>query len=113
VIPKRPSHVGITGNVQNPLMASYEKNKQIDDYISDAGGFDRTADIKNVYVVLPNGKGFQSDQLKKYGGIIPPGATIVVPPKTDKLSVLGLTEVFSRVLGNIATSLLAINAVSK
>jgi len=26
---------------------------------------------------------------------------------------LGLTDVFSRVLGNIATSLLAINAVSK
>jgi len=113
IIPKRPSHVGVTGNVQNPLMASYEKNRQIDDYINDAGGFDRTADIKNIYVVLPNGKGFQSDQLKNYGGIIPPGATIVVPPKTDKLSVLGLTEVISRVLGNIATSLLAINAVSK
>ena len=112
IIPKRPSHVGITGNVQNPLMASYEKNKNIDNYINDAGGFDRTADIKNIYVVLPNGKGFPSDQLKKIGGIIPPGTTIVVPPKTDKLSLLGLTEVFSRVLGNIATSLLAINAVS-
>ena len=86
--------------------------ENIDNYINDAGGFDRTADIKNIYVVLPNGKGFPSDQLKKIGGIIPPGTTIVVPPKTDKLSLLGLTEVFSRVLGNIATSLLAINAVS-
>ena len=112
IIPKQPSHVGVTGNVQNPFMASYETNKKLDDYINDAGGFDRTADIKNIFVVLPNGKGFQSDQLEKYGGIIPPGATIVVPPKTDKLSILGLTEVFSRVLGNIATSLLAINAVS-
>jgi hypothetical protein len=89
-----------------------KKNKKLDEYINDAGGFDRTADIKNIYVVLPNGKGFQSNQLEKYGGIIPPGATIVVPPKTDKLSLLGLTEVFSRVLGNIATSFLAINAVS-
>ena len=93
IIPKQPSHVGVTGNVQNPFMASYEANKNLDDYINDAGGFDRSADIKNIYVVLPNGKGFQSDQLKKYGGIIPPGATIVVPPKTDKLSLLGLTEV--------------------
>ena len=111
-VPKRPSHVGVTGNVQSPLMASYEKNKKFETYISDAGGFDRIADIKNVYMLLPNGKGFQASKLKENGGIIPPGTTIVVPPKTDKLSVLGLTEVFSRVLGNIATSLLAINAVS-
>ena len=59
-IPKRPSHVGVTGNVQNPLMASYGKNKKIETYISDAGGFDRIADIKNVYVLLPNGQGFPS-----------------------------------------------------
>ena len=111
-IPKRPSHVGVTGNVQNPLMASYGKNKKIETYISDAGGFDRIADIKNVYVLLPNGQGFQASKLKENGGLIPPGTTIVVPPKTDKLSVLGLTEVFSSILGNIATSLLAINAVT-
>ncbi|MDE2694329.1 MAG: SLBB domain-containing protein, partial [Paracoccaceae bacterium] len=112
-VPKRPSHVAISGSVQNPLMAQYEKSKNIDNYISDAGGFNRIADIKRVYILLPNGQGFQSSELKKRGGIIPPGTIIVVPPKTDKLSLLGLTDVFSRVLGNIATSLLAINAVSK
>ena len=112
-VPKRPSHVAISGSVQSPLMAQYEKSKDIDDYISDAGGFNRIADIKRVYILLPNGQGFQSSELKKRGGIIPPGTIIVVPPKTDKLSLLGLTDVFSRVLGNIATSLLAINAVSK
>ena len=85
----------------------------IDNYISDAGGFNRIADIKRVYILLPNGQGFQSSELKKRGGVIPPGTIIIVPPKTDKLSLLGLTDVFSRVLGNIATSLLAINAVSK
>ena len=41
----------------------------------------KNTDIKNIYVVLPNGKGFRSDQLEKHGGIIPPGTTIVVPPK--------------------------------
>jgi hypothetical protein len=43
--------------------------------------------------------------------IIPPGSVIVVPPKVDRLSALGLTDVVSRVLGNIATSILAINNV--
>jgi hypothetical protein len=37
---------------------------------------------------------------------------VVVPPKTDKLSILGLTDIISRVMGNIATSVLAINNVN-
>jgi len=36
----------------------------------------------------------------------------VIPPKTDRLTVLGLTDIVSRVLGNIATSILAINNVN-
>ena len=111
-IPKRPSHVSISGRVQNATIASYEKNKKIEDYIEDAGGFDRIADIKNIFVTLPNGQSLTQESLKKAGGIIPPGSVIIIPPKTDKLSLLGLTEVFSKVLGNIATSILAINAVS-
>lgn len=46
------------------------------------------------------------------GLIIPPGAVLVIPPKVDKLSILGLTDVIARVLGNIATSVLAINNVN-
>ena len=68
------------------------KIKKLKTYISDAGGFDRTADLKNVYVLLPNGQGFPASQLKENGGLIPPGTTIVVPPRTDKLSVLGLNR---------------------
>ena len=111
-IPKRPSHVTITGRVQNATIAGYEKSKKIEDYINDAGGLDRIADIYNIFVTLPNGQNITQERLKDSNGIIPPGSVIVVPPKTDKLSLLGLTEVFSKVLGNIATSILAINAVS-
>jgi hypothetical protein len=44
--------------------------------------------------------------------VIPVGSVVVVPPKIDKLSILGLTDIVSRVLGNIATSILAINNVN-
>ena len=67
-VPKRPSHVVISGSVQSPLMAQYEKNKNIDDYISDAGGFNRIADIKRIYILLPNGQGFQSRRIKEKKG---------------------------------------------
>ena len=112
VIPKRPAHVTISGSVQNPVTTVYEPRKSLDDYIADAGGFKRIADKKKVFVLLPNGKNITLSMLQRDGTIIPAGSVVVVPPKTDKLTALGLTDIWSRVLGNIATSILAINAAT-
>jgi protein involved in polysaccharide export with SLBB domain len=106
-VPKRPSHVSVIGAVQRDTMAMYAPDKQAQDYFRDAGGLQRVADAKNAYILLPNG---QSQPLVAQA-IIAPGSVIVVPPNLDRLSLLGLTELVSRVLGNIATSLLAINIV--
>jgi protein involved in polysaccharide export with SLBB domain len=106
-VPKRPSHVSIIGAVQRDTMAMYAPDKQAQAYFSDAGGLQRVADAKNAYILLPNG---QSQPLVAQA-IIAPGSVIVVPPNLDRLSLLGLTELVSRVLGNIASSILAINVV--
>ena len=106
-VPKRPSHVSVIGAVQRDTMAMYAPDKQAQAYFRDAGGLQRVADTKNVYILLPNG---QSQPLVAQA-IIAPGSIIVVPPNLDRLSLLGLTELVSRVLGNIASSLLAINIV--
>ena len=106
-IPKRPSHVSVIGSVQKDTVASYSAGKRLSVYLAAAGGATRTADLKRTYILLPNGESIPADE----ESIIPPGAVIVVPPKTDRLSVLGLTDLVSRVLGNIATSVLAINNV--
>jgi protein involved in polysaccharide export with SLBB domain len=106
-IPKRPSHVSVIGSVQKDTVASYSAGKRLSAYLAAAGGATRTADLKRAYILLPNGESTPADE----ESIIPPGAVIVVPPKTDRLTVLGLTDLVSRVLGNIATSVLAINNV--
>jgi len=106
-IPKRPSHVSVIGSVQKDTVASYSAGKRLSVYLAAAGGATRTADLKRTYILLPNGESTPADE----ESIIPPGAVIVVPPKTDRLTVLGLTDLVSRVLGNIATSVLAINNV--
>jgi protein involved in polysaccharide export with SLBB domain len=106
-IPKRPSHVSVIGSVQKDTVASYSAGKRLSVYLAAAGGATRTADLKRTYILLPNGESIPADE----ESIIPPGAVIVVPPKTDRLTVLGLTDLVSRVLGNIATSVLAINNV--
>ena len=107
MIPKRPAHVSVIGSVQKDTVASYSANKRLSAYLASAGGTNRLADIKRAYILLPNGESIEANE----ESIIPPGAVIVVPPKTDRITVLGLTDLVSRVLGNIATSVLAINNV--
>ena len=107
-VPKRPSYVSVIGSVQKETMASYSTNKSFPDYIAAAGGLTSGANKKSIYVLLPNGESIRATQ----DVVIPPGAVVVVPPKTDKLSILGLTDIISRVMGNIATSVLAINNVN-
>ena len=106
-IPKRPAHVSVIGSVQKDTVASYSAGKRLDAYIAAAGGANKIADLKRAYILLPNGESTPAS----VDAIIPPGSAIVIPPKTDRLTVLGLTDIVSRVLGNIATSVLAINNV--
>ena len=110
-IPKRPSHVSVIGSVYNEVSAVYAPYKTPRNYISEAGGTSKIADSKNVYMVLPNGQSEPIGDIDSANVIIPPGAVLIVPPKVDKLSPLGLSRVVSDILSNIATSVLAINAV--
>ena len=107
IIPKRPSHVSVIGSVQKDTVVSYSAQKSFNDYVFSAGGANKIADVKRAYILLPNGESTSAHE----NAIIPPGSVIVIPPKTDRLTVLGLTDIVSRVLGNIATSVLAINNV--
>lgn len=106
-VPKRPSHVAIIGAVNRDTVASYARDKTLASYLAAAGGATRIADLKRAYLLLPNG---ESTPVSKESPI-PPGSAIVVPPRTDRLSVLGLTDLLSRVLSNIATSVLVIDNV--
>ncbi|MDA9927165.1 SLBB domain-containing protein [Amylibacter sp.] len=108
MLPKRPSHVSIIGAVQRTTVARYSQNKTYKDYIFSAGGLTKMANIRKAYLLLPNGE----SRLLDNNTVIPVGSVVIIPPKIDKLSVLGLTDIVSRVLGNIATSILAINNVN-
>ena len=106
-IPKRPSHVTVMGAVNRKSVVSYAPEKTVDGYLFSAGGKTKLADQKRSYMLLPNG---EATQLSR-DTIVPPGSVIVIVPRTDRLNVIGLTDLLSRVLGNIATSVLAINNV--
>ena len=106
-IPKRPSHVSVVGSVQRSTIASYVPNQGFDDYLQAAGGVTKVADTRKAYLLLPNG---ESRQLSK-STVIPVGSVIIVPPKLDRLSILGGTDIISKVLNNISNSILSIQNV--
>jgi len=106
-IPKRPSHVSIVGSVQRSTIATYVQGQNFNDYLQVAGGLTSIADSRKAYLLLPNG---ESRQLNK-STIIPVGSVIIVPPKLDRLSILGGTDIISKVLSNISNSILSIQNV--
>ncbi len=83
-IPKRPSHVTITGQVYNPNAIAYRGGKSVGWYLEKAGGATELANKSDIFVVRANGsvisgkggwwRGFADESIL-------PGDVIVVPEK--------------------------------
>jgi len=81
IIPRFVNTVGISGEVLKPVTVQYEPGRSFGSYISAAGGFNRNAYKKRVFVVYPNGR---SASTKSFLGIrayprVTPGSSIFVP----------------------------------
>jgi protein involved in polysaccharide export with SLBB domain len=81
IIPRFVNTVGISGEVLKPVTVQFEPGRSFGSYISAAGGFNRNAYRKRVFVVYPNGR---SASTKSFLGIksyprITPGSSIFVP----------------------------------
>lgn len=81
IIPRFVNTVGISGEVLKPVTVQFEPGKSFGGYISAAGGFNRNAYRKRVFVVYPNGR---SASTKSFLGIklyprVTPGSSIFVP----------------------------------
>lgn len=79
-IPREPAEVMVLGSVRNPTSFIYKKGKNIQYYLNRGGGFSKTADKKEIYLLKADGSaliGF----LKLRD--IDPGDAIIVPPKIE------------------------------
>jgi protein involved in polysaccharide export with SLBB domain len=87
IIPRINNTVSINGEVFRPVEVMYENGKNINDYLSDAGGVTQSGKKGRAFVIYPNGS---SAQIKKPFGIfrhypkIEPGSNIFVPEKRKK-----------------------------
>jgi protein involved in polysaccharide export with SLBB domain len=87
IVPRINNTVSVNGEVFKSVEVMYEKRKNINDYLSDAGGVTQSGKKGRAFVIYPNGG---SAQIKKPLGIfrsypkIEPGSSIFVPEKRKK-----------------------------
>jgi len=85
VIPKKPSHVMVTGQVFNPTAVSYRPGRSAKWYLSQSGGPTQLANKKAIFVIRADGSVVGTSE-SMWGGnsleaVLQPGDTVVVPEK--------------------------------
>ena len=110
-IPKRPNSVSVIGEVLKSTSMQYHPEYELNDYLDNAGGFNKKADEKQVYVISPNGQAklYKRKFLQQSFDIVP-GSTIFVPRQTR--DGLGLARIATPVFADLAVSAAALSSIS-
>jgi protein involved in polysaccharide export with SLBB domain len=113
-VPKELQTVRVKGAVLYPISVRYEKGRLFKHYITSAGGFGQEAVKRKAYIIYPNGS---VSRTKSFLGIknfpkVKPGATIVVPNKSElvKLSPQERISILSTV---VSTAVLVVTTVTQ
>ena len=119
VVPPLPSTVGIVGAVYDPNSFVYLAHKHAGEYLRTAGGPNRNADRKQIFIIRADGSVVSRQYLdhtlwtddKFNREVIYPGDTIVVPEQLNKTTLLrGLTD-WSAVFSQFALGAAAIQVI--
>ena len=81
MVPEHPGIVEVLGGVNRSGYIQYNKKKNLDNYIENAGGFTEYSDKKNITIIYANGdvsikKHFRNPKVTE-------GATIIVNKKEE------------------------------
>jgi protein involved in polysaccharide export with SLBB domain len=81
IIPRFVNTVAVSGEVLKPVTVQFEPGKGFASYISAAGGFNRNAYKKRVFVIYPNGRSASTKSFLgfRYFPRVTPGSSIFVP----------------------------------
>jgi protein involved in polysaccharide export with SLBB domain len=109
VVPRVPANVSVEGEVYSANAFLYKRGKRTADYLKEAGGPDRQADMKHAFVLRADGSVFS----QQYGDVkhatIFPGDTIVIPPRLQRMSIMRSLVDIATVVGQFGIGIAAIN----
>ncbi|MGY8986133.1 MAG: SLBB domain-containing protein [Sphingomonadales bacterium] len=114
-MPKRPNYITVSGDVLNPGALQFQPGFKVKQYLSQTGGYGRSADKKRVYVVLPNGvsEPLQKSFWSSAEVLLPPGATIIVPKNLKTYSNLDVFSQLAQIIGQLSLSAASVAVISK
>jgi len=109
-IPPNPQTIQVVGAVYNPTAFIYKPGKDISYYINKAGGYTKTADKKQLYVLKIDGTGIRPGSWypkafwwePRHRTMLAPGDTIVVPEKLEKIAWMRNIKDITTILYQIA-----------
>jgi polysaccharide export outer membrane protein len=120
VVPERPDHVYIYGEVSYEGALKYFPNNTFIDYVDKSGGFKKTADRKAVFILHPNGdtqrvlvkkslfENSPSENINIY-----PGSVIFIPRAIDdSVSRRLATQAYVSILGNLGIALASLSTIN-
>lgn len=115
VIPKRPGHVVVMGEVLNPGAVQFKSGLRADDYLRAAGGVAQTGDEQRTYMILPNGS---AEPLKVASWNaqptpVPPGSVIYVPRDPLPLDNTALFQTVLEIAKDVALTAASLYSITK
>ena len=113
LVPRIPSNVTVQGQVYNANAFVFAPDRRVIDYLRRAGGPDRDADKKRIFLLRADGSVVSRQYNKVDEARIYPGDTIVVPPIIDKRAVLQRITALATIIGNFALGAAAIDLFTR
>ncbi len=115
-MPPIQNTVTIVGQVLNPVTVPYSESLRSNDYIKFAGGFQKEADKRRIYIILPNGKSSPvSMSILERGPFsknnILPGSTIIIPRKARPMDTIALVETVSPIIASLSVTAASLAAI--
>ena len=114
IVPKNPNTISVFGEVLSPISFEFSKNISVKSAIANAGGYQKYADKRRVYVIRANGVTKKANRNIFTGNIdLRPGDSVVVPRKivTKNSGVAALAPI-TKILSDLAFSAAALDNLS-
>ena len=119
LIPQVTQQVYVQGEVGNSGAIRYTPNSDVDFYVNKSGGYLKSADKDNIFIIHPNGETenlsnerfrfILQDSNKK---LIYPGSIIFVPQKTNFANSLQIASIWAPIISSIALSLTSLSVLN-
>jgi protein involved in polysaccharide export with SLBB domain len=112
IIPRVPSNVTVEGQVYSGNAFLYTSGKRAGVYLNQAGGPDRQADHKRMFILRADGSVVSQQYRDVRKSMVFPGDTIVVPPALPSNSLVR-TLAIAQIVGNLGLSVASIAILAR